>query len=84
MKNNYLIPANSKKSQLILGLFNPTDLWILIPTGVIVNRLLDRKGELTYIDKLTSFFGKDEDFLRKYFYTIRQENTLHTNKTIWQ
>lgn len=53
-----------------------TDLWILIPTGVIVNRLLDRKGELTYIDKLTSFFGKDEDFLRKYFYTIRQENTL--------
>lgn len=53
-----------------------TDLWILIPTGVIVNRLLDRKGELTYIDKLTSFFGKDEDFLRKYFYTIRQEKTL--------
>lgn len=35
-----------------------TDLWILIPTGVIVNRLLDRKGELTYIDKLTSFFWK--------------------------
>lgn len=30
-----------------------TDLWILIPTGVIVNRLLDRKCELTHIDKLT-------------------------------
>ena len=53
-----------------------TDLWILIPTGVIVNRLLDRKGELTHIDKLTSFFGKDEKFLREHFYTMTQEQTL--------
>ena len=53
-----------------------TDLWILIPTGVIVNRLLDRKGELTHIEKLKSFFGKDEDFLREYFYTKSQEQTL--------
>ena len=27
--NNYLIPANSKKSMLIAGLFNVTDLYIL-------------------------------------------------------
>ena len=53
-----------------------TDLWILIPTGVIVNRLLDRKGELTHIYKLISFFGKDENFLRDYFYTKRQQQTL--------
>lgn len=53
-----------------------TDLWILIPTGVIVNRLLDRKGELTHMEKLKSFFGKDEDFLRDYFYTISQEQTF--------
>lgn len=53
-----------------------TDLWILIPTGVIVNRLLDRKGELTHIDKLTSFFGKDEEFLREYFYTKTIEQTF--------
>lgn len=26
--NNYLIPANSKKSMLIFGLFNSLDLWI--------------------------------------------------------
>lgn len=32
-----------------------TDLWILIPTGVIVNRLLDRKGELRHIETLSSF-----------------------------
>ena len=53
-----------------------TDLWILIPTGVIVNRLLDRKGELTHIEKLKSFFGKDEDFLRDYFYKKRKVDTL--------
>lgn len=53
-----------------------TDLWILIPTGVIVNRLLDRKCKLTHIEKLTSFFGKDEAFLRNYFYNTRQETTL--------
>jgi three-Cys-motif partner protein len=53
-----------------------TDLWILIPTGVIVNRLLDRKCKLRHIEKLTSFFGKDESFLRSYFYNTRQENTL--------
>lgn len=28
MKNQYLIPANSKKSMLILGYFNPIDLTI--------------------------------------------------------
>ena len=53
-----------------------TDLWILIPTGVIVNRLLDRKGELTHIDKLTSFFGKDESFLKDYFYKKKTVDTL--------
>ena len=53
-----------------------TDLWILIPTGVIVNRLLDRKCELTHIDKLTSFFGKDEAYLKNYFYEIRTVDTL--------
>ena len=53
-----------------------TDLWILIPTGVIVNRLLDRRCKLTHIEKLTSFFGKDEEYLRNYFYNTRQESTL--------
>ena len=53
-----------------------TDLWILIPTGVIVNRLLDRKGNLTHLERLISFFGKDEDFLRSYFFQKRKEQTL--------
>lgn len=30
MENNYLIPANTKKSQLILGFFTPVDLIIFV------------------------------------------------------
>ena len=63
-----------KSIELLKG--TRTDLWILIPTGVIVNRLLDRKGELTHIEKLTSFFGKDENFLRDYFYKKKKIDTL--------
>lgn len=37
--NNYLIPANSKKSQLILGFFTPTDL-ILFGSGCGLTILL--------------------------------------------
>jgi len=36
---SYLIPANSKKSMLILGFFNPTDLIIFL-TGVIITFIL--------------------------------------------
>jgi three-Cys-motif partner protein len=45
-----------------------TDLWILIPSGVIINRLLDREGKLTHIDKLVSFFGMTEKEIKDYFY----------------
>lgn len=37
--NNYLIPANSKKSMLILGFFNVTDL-IIFGTGLLLTFLL--------------------------------------------
>ena len=69
-----------KSIELLKG--TRTDLWILIPTGVIVNRLLDRKGELTYIYKLTSFFGKDESFLKDYFYKKKTVDTLFGEKEI--
>lgn len=39
MQNNYLIPANTKKSQLILGFFTPTDL-ILFIVGCAVSLIL--------------------------------------------
>ena len=45
-----------------------TDLWILIPSGVIVNRLLDRNGKLAHIEKLVSFFGLSKEEIEKRFY----------------
>ena len=56
------------------------DLWILVPTGVIINRLLERKIDLsvglTHADKLESFFGLSENEIRSFFYTEIQEPTL--------
>jgi membrane protein implicated in regulation of membrane protease activity len=43
--NNYLIPANSKKSQLILNVFRPIDLSILIGGAVITLILLFLPGD---------------------------------------
>jgi hypothetical protein len=36
---NYLIPANTKRGQLILGLFRPFDLW-LFGGGILVTLIL--------------------------------------------
>ncbi len=46
------------------------DLWILIPSGVIINRFLDRKGKLVFSNKLQSYFGLTEDEIRKRFYEV--------------
>ncbi|OFY68541.1 MAG: hypothetical protein A2V64_04960 [Bacteroidetes bacterium RBG_13_43_22] len=53
-----------------------TDIWILIPTGVIVNRLLDKSCELKQSQKLQSFFGLDKEEIIKYFYEKKTYNSL--------
>lgn len=53
-----------------------SDIWILVPTGVIVNRLLDKKGEIKNIKKLESFFGLSEEQIRKEFYVKSNQQTL--------
>ena len=53
-----------------------SDIWILIPTGVIVNRLLDKKGELKHIKKLESFFGLKEKEIRSKFYNTEKQINL--------
>ncbi|HOJ24703.1 MAG TPA: three-Cys-motif partner protein TcmP [Bacteroidales bacterium] len=52
------------------------DVWILLPSGVIINRLLDRQGNLKNINKLESFFGITRDEIQKEFYESKKENTL--------
>jgi three-Cys-motif partner protein len=58
------------------------DLWILIPSGVIINRFLDRKGKLIFIKKLESYFGLSEDKIRKKFYETSIIETLFGPETI--
>lgn len=53
-----------------------SDVWILIPTGVIINRLLDRRGELKHIKKLESFLGMQEYEIRERFYRKLPELSL--------
>lgn len=53
-----------------------SDVWILVPTGVIVNRLLDRAGKLEFSDKLQSFFGLPIDEIKSHFYNETKVITL--------
>jgi len=55
------------------------DLWILLPTGVIINRLLKRDGTLMYPEKLERFFGMSEEEIKKRFYERKVETDLFGN-----
>ena len=44
------------------------DLWILVPTGMIVNRLFQKNGILRYPGKLEEFFGLPRQALQERFY----------------
>jgi len=59
-----------------------TDIWILIPTGIIVNRLLDRSCELKHSQKLQSFFGLEEEEIIKLFYQKSTQTTLFGEEEI--
>jgi len=59
-----------------------SDIWILIPTGVIVNRLLDKKGELKFDKKLASFFGLTIDEIKAIFYRAEVRQTLFGEEEI--
>lgn len=52
------------------------DLWILIPSGVTINRLLDKKGKLKFSKKIQSYFGLTEDEIRNRFYETKTVKTL--------
>jgi len=59
-----------------------SDVWILVPTGVIVNRLLDRAGKLEFSDKLESFFGLPIEEIKTFFYKHEKKQTLFGEEEI--
>ena len=59
------------------------DLWILVPTGLGVNRLLKNNGEISeaWFDKLESFLGLTKEDIVKSFYKTQTTNTLFGDVT---
>ena len=51
---------------------NGIDLWILVPTGSIVNRLIQKNGELRYPEKLEDFFGLPQQVIYDRFYEKKE------------
>lgn len=61
----------------IEGLKNShSDIWILVPSGVAINRLLDKKKELKQIDKLEKFFGLSRSEIEEIFYKTVKRDSL--------
>lgn len=59
-----------------------SDVWILVPTGVIVNRLLDKAGKLEFSDKLESFLGLPIAEIKSFFYEEKKIPTLFGEEEI--
>lgn len=53
-----------------------SDVWILIPSGVGINRLLDKKKQLNHKEKLEHFFGLPIVEIEEIFYKSTNEETL--------
>lgn len=53
----------------------PMDIWILVSTGLGVNRLLKNNGQVSdvWLERLEKFLGLDRDTIEKHFYK-KQEN----------
>jgi hypothetical protein len=54
------------------------DIWILSPTGMGVNRLLKKNGEISeaWLNRLELFLGMQKEEIKKYFYYMETEYTL--------
>ena len=48
----------------------PIDMWVLVPTGMGVNRLLESNGEISNVwtERLERFLGMPKEKIREYFY----------------
>lgn len=53
-----------------------SDIWILLPSGVGINRLLDKKKQLKHRKRLENFLGLSIEKIEDIFYQSTNENTL--------
>ncbi|MCU0393284.1 MAG: three-Cys-motif partner protein TcmP [Thermoflexibacter sp.] len=59
------------------------DMWILVPTGIGVNRLLKNDGEIndSWLNKLKNFLGLSEQEIKETFYKTEKTTTLFGEET---
>lgn len=60
------------------------DLWILVPTGIGISRLLKNDGNISdsWLSKLEKFLGLSQEEIRTHFYKIKESNTLFGIETV--
>jgi three-Cys-motif partner protein len=54
------------------------DLWILVPTGIGISRLLKNDGNISdsWLNKLEKFLGLSQEEIKNHFYKTKEQNTL--------
>jgi len=72
----YGMEINWESIECLKGL--SIDLWILLPTGIGINRLLKRDGNISdeWMIKLEKALGLSSKIIKDYFYKKEIENTL--------
>lgn len=62
------------------------DMWLLVPTGIGVNRLLTKNHQIPDVwwSKLEAFYGLSRDLLNQAFYSTSTVNTLFGTETVVQ
>ncbi len=60
------------------------DMWLLVPTGIGVNRMLTKSGNISdnWLKKLSAFLGISQNEVRNAFYREKEDLTLFGSKSI--
>ncbi len=78
----YGMSVNWESIEVLKGL--GVDLWILVPTGIGINRLLKSDGNISdaWLQKLEKFLGMSQVEIKDHFYKAQSINTLFGQETV--
>ena len=78
----YGMSVNWSSIEALQGL--GVDLWILVPTGIGISRLLKNDGNISesWLNKLEKFLGLPHEEIKEHFYKTRAANTLFGVETV--
>ncbi len=78
----YGMTVNWSSIEALKGL--GVDLWILVPTGIGISRLLKNDGNISeaWLSKLEKFLGISQEEIKAHFYKTKEQNTLFGIETV--